>query len=75
MANRKVNITISDELVQYYQELSEEMGIPRSAAMVMAMKTYMDQQKSLRLGDIYKSMEEMMQYFKEQEELKNNLES
>ncbi len=70
MANKRVNITVSEELIDFFQELSDEMGIPRSAAMVMAMKTYMDQQKSLRLGDIYKSMEEMMQYFKEQEELK-----
>lgn len=63
MANRKVNITISDELVQYYQELSDEMGIPRSAAMVMAMKTYMDQQKSLKMGDIYKNIKDLTEAF------------
>lgn len=56
---RKVNITISEELIQAYQELADEMGIPRSAAMVMGMKTYIDQQKSLKMGDIYKQLEEL----------------
>lgn len=58
--SKRVNITVSDEIIQFYQELSDEMGIPRSAVMVMAMKTYMDQQKSLKMGDIYKSMQELV---------------
>ena len=55
----RVNITMSDELLQFYQDLSDQLGIPRSAVMVMAMKTYMDQQKSLKMGDVYKQLEEL----------------
>ena len=58
-AKTRVNITLSEELLQSYQELSEEMGITRSSAMVMALKTYMDQQKSLKMGDVYKHLEEL----------------
>lgn len=55
----RVSITMSDELLQFYQDLSDQLGIPRSAVMVMAMKTYMDQQKSLKMGDVYKQLEEL----------------
>ena len=55
----RVSITMSDELLQFYQDLSDQLGIPRSAVMVMAMKTYMDQQKSLKMGDVYKHIEEL----------------
>lgn len=60
MSNKtRVSITLSEDLLQAYQDLSDEMGIPRSAAMVMGLKTYMDQQKSLKIGDIYKQLEEL----------------
>lgn len=59
MASRRVNITVSEEMIEFYQKLSEDMGIPRSAAMVMGMKTYMDQQKSLEFGKIYQAMEDL----------------
>lgn len=65
MASKRVNITVSDEIINFYQELADEMGVPRSAAMVMAMKTYMDQQKSLKMGDIYKSMQDLVDKFEE----------
>lgn len=65
MASKRVNITVSDEIINFYQELADEMGVPRSAAMVMAMKTYMDQQKSLKMGDIYKSMQELVDKLEE----------
>lgn len=65
MASKRVNITVSDEIINFYQELADEMGVPRSAAMVMAMKTYMDQQKSLKMGDIYKSMQNLVDKLEE----------
>lgn len=46
----RVNITMSKDMVEYYQEMSEEMGLARSACMVMGLKTYMDQQQMLVLG-------------------------
>lgn len=57
---RRINITVSEEIINFYQELSEEMGIPRSAVMVMAMKNYMDQQKSLKMGDMYKTIQDLI---------------
>lgn len=56
---KRVNISISDEMIQAYQELADEMGISRSAAMVMGMKVYIDQQKSLKMGDVYKHLKEL----------------
>ena len=40
---------MSDEMVQFYQEMADEMGIPRSTAMIIALKTYKDQQQMLLL--------------------------
>lgn len=45
----RVNITMSRELVDFYQELSDSMGIARSTCMVMGLKAYMDQQNMLKL--------------------------
>ena len=46
----RVNITMSKDMVEFYQKMSEEMGLARSACMVMGLKTYMDQQHMLVLG-------------------------
>lgn len=46
----RVNITMSSEIVNYYQELSVQMGIPRSTCMVIALKSYMDQQNMLKIA-------------------------
>ena len=59
MATKRTNITLSEDMLNYYQCLADQMGIPRNAAMVMALKTYMDQQKSLEFGAIHKAMEEL----------------
>lgn len=59
MATKRTNISLSEEILDYYQEMADKMGLPRNAAMVMALKTYMDQQKSLEMGAIYKAMEEL----------------
>lgn len=45
----RVNITMSRELVDFYQQMAESMGIARSTCMVIALKTYMDQQNMLKL--------------------------
>lgn len=60
MAAKRTNLTLSDEIIKYYDELAFSMGIPRNAVFVMALKTYMDQQKSLEMGNIYKAMEELV---------------
>lgn len=59
MATKRTNISLSEDILDYYQEMADNMGLPRNAAIVMALKTYMDQQKSLEMGAIYKAMEEL----------------
>lgn len=59
MATKRTNITLSEDMLDYYQGLADDMGLPRNAAMVMALKTYMDQQKSLDMGSVYKAMEDL----------------
>lgn len=44
----KVNFMVSMEIVDFYQEMADSIGIPRSTCMVMALKTYMDQQIMLK---------------------------
>ena len=70
--SKRVNITVSDEIVDFFQLQADEMGIPRSAVMVMALKTYMDQQKSLKVADIYKSMEHLIEQLDQLKEEKEN---
>lgn len=45
----RVNITMSTEMVEFYQFMADSMGIPRSTCMVIGLKTYMDQQNMLKL--------------------------
>lgn len=59
MATKRTNISLSEDILDYYQDMADKMGLPRNAAMVMALKTYMDQQKSLEMGAIYKAMEDL----------------
>lgn len=60
MATKRTNISLSEEILDYYQDIADSMGIPRNSAIVMALKTYMDQQKSLQMGDVYKNMKELV---------------
>lgn len=46
---RKIHMNMSNELVDFYQEMADSMGIPRSTAMIIALKTYMDQQNMLKI--------------------------
>lgn len=59
MATKRTNISLSEDILDYYQKIADNMGLPRNAAIVMALKTYMDQQKSLELASIYEAMEEL----------------
>ena len=59
MATKRTNISLSEDILDYYQKIADNMSLPRNAAMVMALKTYMDQQKSLELASIYEAMEEL----------------
>jgi len=43
----RVNITISDELKEYFEDLSKEIGASQSALMAIALKDYIEQKKAL----------------------------
>ena len=62
----RLNLQMSEEIIAFYQELAEEIGIPRSGVMVMALKTYMDQQKSLKMNDQFEAWSKII------DENKNN---
>lgn len=46
----RVNIQMSQEIVDFYQDMADSMGVARSTCMVMGLKTYMDQQVMLELS-------------------------
>ena len=48
----RVNITMSKELVDFYQQYADKLGIPRSTAMIIGMSTFKDQQEMLMLSNI-----------------------
>ena len=42
----RVNIRISSETKNFFEELSKEVGAPQSSLMAMALKEYIDQKKN-----------------------------
>lgn len=46
----RVNISMSTEIVEFYQKMADSMGIPRSSCMIMGLKTFMDQQVMLEMS-------------------------
>lgn len=43
----RVNVSISDELKTYFEDLSKETGASQSALMAIAIKEYVEQKKML----------------------------
>jgi hypothetical protein len=51
----RVNIAVSQMLKDWFDERSEETGIPKSTLMFMAMETHVQQQKAMEsMRDINK---------------------
>lgn len=48
----RVNITMSKELVDFYQEYADKLGVPRSTAMIVGLSTFKDQQEMLMLSKL-----------------------
>lgn len=44
----RVNIRMSKSMVDFYDDMANEMGVARSYVMVMALKQYIDQQKAMQ---------------------------
>lgn len=53
----RIYLQMADEMVEFYQKMADEMGIPRSSCMIMALKTYMDQQEMLVFSQNIKLIE------------------
>lgn len=46
----RVNMQMSQEMVDFYQNMADSMGVARSTCMVLGLKTYMDQQLFIELS-------------------------
>jgi len=62
----RVNITISDELKEYFEDLSKETGASQSALMCIALKEYVEQKKALS------NMSNILDQMKQFEKLKDS---
>ena len=64
----RVNIRISSETKNFFEELSKEVGAPQSSLMAMALKEYIDQKRTIKmLPELMEQYEEMRKLLKEQE--------
>lgn len=61
----RVNINISDEMKQYFEEKSKETGVAQSALMVMAISEYLDQKKMINSIEPMLKQMELLQNIKE----------
>lgn len=59
----RVNITVSEKIKKYFEEQSQETGIPQSSLMCMALAEYIDNKK------IMKEMCNMQSYLQKIENL------
>ncbi len=48
-------------VAEWIEERSEETGLSQSSIMLLAINQYMDQQKSLNMGDAFKEMKKMLE--------------
>lgn len=54
------NLDIPNDIHDWYQSNAKEMSMPTSALIIFALKTYIDQQKSLvNIDDVLKELREI----------------
>lgn len=70
--SKRVNIRMSEGIFDYFDKLSNEMGVSRSFVMVMALKNYMDTQQSLEFASGLPAMMQQMELLSKQQEGKKN---
>lgn len=46
----RVNITVNNELLDFFQDYADRLGVPRSTAMVIALNSFKDQQDMLKVS-------------------------
>lgn len=66
MATKRKTITMSEEIAQWYEDKSDELGIVQTSLMTIALKQYMEQDKTIN------AMSNMEQLIRDVQELKNN---
>lgn len=64
---KRFNLFMAPSIYEYYVEMSKEMGITISAAMVVALKQYMDSQKALTMGSEVKRLCEQLEKMQPQD--------
>jgi hypothetical protein len=52
----RVNLNIAESIRDFYKQFANDLGTNMSAVMIMALKSYMDQQKGLNIGGNLKGM-------------------
>lgn len=57
---KRLNINMSEKLVEWYDKRAEEMGVSRSAVMCMAMQEYMEQKNAVNVMEEFKVLAEQM---------------
>lgn len=57
---KRLNINMSEKLVEWYDKRAEEMGVSRSAVMCMAMQEYMEQKTTINVMEEFKVLAEQM---------------
>lgn len=59
----RFSITAGEDLIKEYDEMSNDIGISRSALILIAMKSYLDQQKAIKFApsfiDVAKQLDEL----------------
>lgn len=59
----RFSITAGDDLIKEYDEMANDIGISRSALVLIAMKSYLDQQKAIKFApgfiEVAKQLDEL----------------
>lgn len=64
MANSRFNITLSEELKNWYAARAESYGMSISGLMVMALAQYKEQQEAVRAMSAMNSMSDYIEQLK-----------
>lgn len=64
MSNKRINITLSEELKDWYTERAEIYGMSISGLMVMALAQYKEQQEAVRAMSAMNNMSNYIEQLK-----------
>ena len=61
------HVTMSAEVAKWFADKAESMGMTQSGLMLMAMATWMDQQKGLAMGNDLQTMLAHVEYMRNEQ--------